>query len=129
MLFLGVLYHLRHPLLALDLIREHVANDLFVCQSMQRGDPGEEPIAEDYPFTETAIFERPTYPHMSFRRAPLCRRRHELVGAEPGLHEGNAAQRRVSSSTAIRRRKFMSAVRVRCPTAVARSIRHCRRAG
>jgi len=40
-LFLGVLYHLRHPLLALDLIREHVVGDLFVCQSMQRGDPGE----------------------------------------------------------------------------------------
>ena len=27
-LFLGVLYHLRHPLLALDLIHEHVASDL-----------------------------------------------------------------------------------------------------
>ncbi len=65
-LFLGVLYHLRHPLLALDLIREHVAKDLFVCQSMQRGDPGEEPLQEDYPFAETAIFERPTYPHLSF---------------------------------------------------------------
>jgi tRNA (mo5U34)-methyltransferase len=65
-LFLGVLYHLRHPLLALDLIREHVAKDLFVCQSMQRGDPGEEPLDEDYPFGETAIFERATWPHLSF---------------------------------------------------------------
>jgi tRNA (mo5U34)-methyltransferase len=65
-LFLGVLYHLRHPLLALDLIREHVAKDLFVCQSMQRGDPGEEPFQEDYPFAETAIFDRPTYPHLYF---------------------------------------------------------------
>src|SRR4051812_40091849 len=27
-IFMGVLYHLRHPLLALDLIREHVAKDL-----------------------------------------------------------------------------------------------------
>jgi tRNA (mo5U34)-methyltransferase len=65
-LFLGVLYHLRHPLLALDLIREHVVKDLFVCQSMQRGDPAEEPLQRDYPFAETAIFERPTYPHLSF---------------------------------------------------------------
>jgi len=32
-LFMGVLYHLRHPLLALDLIREHVAGDLLVFQS------------------------------------------------------------------------------------------------
>ena len=36
-LFMGVLYHLRHPLLALDLIHEHVASDLLVFQSMQRG--------------------------------------------------------------------------------------------
>lgn len=65
-LFLGVLYHLRHPLLALDLIREHVVRDLFVCQSMQRGHPGEEPVEADYPFSETAIFERPTFPHLYF---------------------------------------------------------------
>ncbi|MBV8493561.1 MAG: TIGR04290 family methyltransferase [Alphaproteobacteria bacterium] len=65
-LFLGVLYHLRHPLLALDLIREHVVADLFVCQSMQRGDGGEQPLDEDYPFSETAIFERPSFPHLSF---------------------------------------------------------------
>jgi tRNA (mo5U34)-methyltransferase len=65
-LFLGVLYHLRHPLLALDLIREHVVEELFVCQSMQRGDPGEEPLEEDYPFAEAGIFERPTYPRLSF---------------------------------------------------------------
>ena len=32
-LFMGVLYHLRHPLLALDLIHEHVADDLLVFQS------------------------------------------------------------------------------------------------
>ena len=36
-LFLGVLYHLRHPLLALDLLYEHVAGDLLVFQSMLRG--------------------------------------------------------------------------------------------
>lgn len=65
-LFLGVLYHLRHPLLALDLIRDHVVRDLFVCQSMQRGDPGDEPLEEDYPFCETAVFDRPCYPRLSF---------------------------------------------------------------
>ncbi|HUC72176.1 MAG TPA: TIGR04290 family methyltransferase [Stellaceae bacterium] len=65
-LFLGVLYHLRHPLLALDLIRDHVVRDLFVCQSMQRGDPAEERFAEDYPFWETAIFEGRGFPRMAF---------------------------------------------------------------
>src|SRR4051794_29491432 len=36
-IFMGVFYHLRHPLLALDLVHEHVARDLVVFQSMQRG--------------------------------------------------------------------------------------------
>src|ERR1041385_2866080 len=36
-LFMGVLYHLRHPLLALDLLREFAVGDLFVVQSMLRG--------------------------------------------------------------------------------------------
>ena len=44
-LFLGVFYHLRHPLLALDLIRAHVVKDLLVFQSMQRGDPTTVPVA------------------------------------------------------------------------------------
>lgn len=65
-LFLGVLYHLRHPLLALDLIRDHVVRDLFVCQSMQRGDPAQATVAKDYPFSETAVFEHPGFPRLSF---------------------------------------------------------------
>ena len=65
-LFLGVLYHLRHPLLALDLIHEHVARDLLVFQSMQRGSDEIEPLDEDYPFTEVAVFDRPGFPKMHF---------------------------------------------------------------
>ena len=33
-LFMGVFYHLRHPLLALDLLRQYAAKDLFVFQSI-----------------------------------------------------------------------------------------------
>ena len=36
-LFMGVLYHLRHPLLALDLLHEHVVGDVLVFQSLMRG--------------------------------------------------------------------------------------------
>ena len=64
--FMGVLYHLRHPLLALDLIREHVANDLLLFQSMQRGSREVEPVAADYPFGEEAHFDRPGYPKLHF---------------------------------------------------------------
>jgi tRNA (mo5U34)-methyltransferase len=65
-LFLGVLYHLRHPLLALDLIHQHVASDLLVFQSMQRGADEVEPVAEDYDFWEDEHFERPGYPRLHF---------------------------------------------------------------
>jgi tRNA (mo5U34)-methyltransferase len=65
-LFMGVLYHLRHPLLALDLIREHVARHLVVVQSMLRGDPATTTLAADYPFSNSEIFSRPGYPAMYF---------------------------------------------------------------
>jgi tRNA (mo5U34)-methyltransferase len=65
-LFLGVLYHLRHPLLALDLIHEHVARDLFVLQTMQRGSAEVEPLAADYPITEVEVFDRPGFPRLHF---------------------------------------------------------------
>lgn len=65
-LFLGVLYHLRHPLLALDLIHEHVARDLLVFQSMQRGSPEIEPLEEDYPFESVEVFDRPGFPKLHF---------------------------------------------------------------
>jgi tRNA (mo5U34)-methyltransferase len=65
-LFMGVFYHLRHPLLALDLIHEHVARDLLVFQSMQRGSEDIEPVADDYHFWQTQIFERRGFPQMYF---------------------------------------------------------------
>ena len=65
-LFMGVLYHLRHPLLALDLIHEHVTRDLFVFQSMQRGSQELMDLEENYPFSEVGIFDRPEYPRMHF---------------------------------------------------------------
>ena len=65
-LFMGVLYHLRHPLLALDLIHEHVARDLLVFQSMQRGAAEVEPLREDYEFADIEPFDRPGWPRLHF---------------------------------------------------------------
>src|SRR3954447_12372169 len=65
-IFMGVLSHLRHPLLALDLIHEHVAKDLLVFQSLQRGSNEVEPLEADYPFEQQEIFNRPGYPKMHF---------------------------------------------------------------
>src|SRR3546814_9769292 len=65
-LFMGVLYHLRHPLLALDLLYEHVVGDMLVFQSMQRGPDLVEAVAPDAPFEEQAQFERAAYPSLYF---------------------------------------------------------------
>jgi tRNA (mo5U34)-methyltransferase len=65
-IFMGVLYHLRHPLLALDRIYDHVARDQLLFQSMQRGPRDSVDVAGDYPFAETEIFERPGHPAMYF---------------------------------------------------------------
>jgi tRNA (mo5U34)-methyltransferase len=65
-LFIGVLYHLRHPLLALDLIHEHVAKDLFAFQSMQRGCDDVHPLEPDYEFWDTAVFDDPAWPRLHF---------------------------------------------------------------
>jgi tRNA (mo5U34)-methyltransferase len=65
-LFMGVLYHLRHPLLALDLIHEHVAGDLLIFQSMQRGSKEVAPVQANYTFWEEKHFDEPGYPKMHF---------------------------------------------------------------
>jgi tRNA (mo5U34)-methyltransferase len=65
-LFMGVLYHLRHPLLALDLIHEHVARNLVVVQSMLRGSHEEMHVAPDYPFSEERVFDERSYPKLHF---------------------------------------------------------------
>jgi tRNA (mo5U34)-methyltransferase len=64
--FIGVLYHLRHPLLALDLIHEHVTKDLLIFQSMQRGSSNVSALAPDYEFWESGIFDDPGYPKLHF---------------------------------------------------------------
>jgi len=65
-IFMGVLYHLRHPLLALDLIHEHVVRDLFLFQSMQRGSREIAPVDPDYDFHAELHFDAPGYPKMHF---------------------------------------------------------------
>src|SRR5436305_6382772 len=65
-LFMGVLYHLRHPLLALDLSREHAVRELLVFQSMQRGSSETGQFAEDYDFWDKDAFDLPEFPKLHF---------------------------------------------------------------
>ena len=65
-IFMGVFYHLRHPLLALDLIRAHVSRDLLLFQSLQRGAEGELAIAPDYDFFDPVPFDDARWPKLHF---------------------------------------------------------------
>jgi tRNA (mo5U34)-methyltransferase len=64
-LCLGVLYHLRHPLLALDVLRP-VVRQLLVFQSMLRGSTATATWAPDYPFADRAPFDDPAWPRLHF---------------------------------------------------------------
>lgn len=71
-IFMGVFYHLRHPLLALDLIREHVAGELLLFQSMQRGSKQVLQVEEDYDFAEAEHFFESAYPKLHFVEREYC---------------------------------------------------------
>lgn len=65
-LFMGVLYHLRHPLLALDLLHQHVAGDLLVFQTMLRGNPDVARVEPDYGFRDDRPFRHEAFPRLTF---------------------------------------------------------------
>lgn len=65
-MFMGVFYHLRHPLMALDLLYEEVVGDMLLFQSMLRGSNAIPNISTDYVFDEHAVFETEGYPRMVF---------------------------------------------------------------
>ena len=64
-LFMGVLYHLRHPLLALDIVAERTRGTL-VLQTLTYAD--EEPVEApaDVPFDERSRLAEPGWPKMAF---------------------------------------------------------------
>jgi tRNA (mo5U34)-methyltransferase len=65
-IFMGVLYHLRHPLLALDLLRSFVVGERMLFQCMLRGPDSVAQVAEDYPFDDRTVFDRPDWPRLAF---------------------------------------------------------------
>ena len=64
-LFMGVFYHLRYPLFALDKVIKKVKGKL-VFQTMVRGSEGVQEWADDYPFWTKDIFLSPDFPAMYF---------------------------------------------------------------
>src|SRR5271165_970637 len=66
-LFMGVFYHLRYPVFALDQVVKKVRpGGKLVFQSMLRGSDEVKQWAENYHFWETEQFGHPAYPAMHF---------------------------------------------------------------
>ena len=63
--FMGVFYHLRYPLLGLDLAVKKVAGQM-IFQTMLRGSEETRPWQDDYPFWRKDIFLDPAFPAMYF---------------------------------------------------------------
>ena len=63
--FVGVLYHLKHPLYALEKLAA-LCNDTMYFQSVIRGSREDFLPAEDYDTHEENVFTRPEYPKMYF---------------------------------------------------------------
>lgn len=66
-LFMGVFYHLRYPLLALDIVAERTER-MLVFQSLSTSEKTVEPQPEDFPISERDMMERPGWPKMAFIR-------------------------------------------------------------
>jgi tRNA (mo5U34)-methyltransferase len=65
--FMGVFYHLRYPLFALDKVVKKVRPEgRLIFQSMLRGSSKIKRWNSDYPFWETDVFRDPAYPAMYF---------------------------------------------------------------
>ena len=63
--FMGVFYHLRYPLFALDNVIKKVKGNL-IFQTMLRGSDDVSALQDDYPFWNKEIFHRPDFPVMYF---------------------------------------------------------------
>jgi tRNA (mo5U34)-methyltransferase len=64
-IFMGVLYHLRHPLYGLQKVAERVRGRLLF-QTMERGLDMEMKIEDDYPFDEQGVFFDERFPRLYF---------------------------------------------------------------
>ena len=63
---MGVLYHLRYPLLALDLLRRFAVGRLMVFQTMIRGGGETFTPQPDYAFADESPFEERAFPKAYF---------------------------------------------------------------
>lgn len=81
--FMGVAYHLRHPLLALDIIRS-LSPRYLMFQTMTYPDTAAANVPEDFPLTERERIAAPGWPRLGFIE-------HRLAGDPTNWWAANAA--------------------------------------
>lgn len=81
--FTGVFYHLRYPLLALDLVRR-VTRRMMVFQSMTIPGDGADAVPPDLPLSRREELQRQSWPRMAFIE-------HRLAGDESNWWVPNSA--------------------------------------
>jgi tRNA (mo5U34)-methyltransferase len=70
-LFMGVFYHLRYPLLGLDIVARK-ADRLLVFQSLTSAANEVPPAPHDMGLEDRARLDRPGWPHLAFIEGSLC---------------------------------------------------------
>jgi methyltransferase (TIGR04290 family) len=70
-LFMGVFYHLRYPLLGLDIVAR-MARRLLVFQSLTSADQGVAQTAQDMGLGDRARLDQPGWPRLAFIEDRLC---------------------------------------------------------
>ena len=63
--YMGVLYHLRYPLLSLDILAQKTRR-LLLFQTLTMPGPDSQPVPEDFPLDERAEMLAPHWPKMAF---------------------------------------------------------------
>ena len=92
-IFMGVLYHFRHPLLALDLLHDTSREDLLIFQSMQRGSDEAGPVEDGLSVLGNRRFRTARLSRDVLRRASVFGRSDELVDPQSRLRRSHAAER------------------------------------
>jgi tRNA (mo5U34)-methyltransferase len=89
--FMGVFYHLRYPMLAMDIIAQKVKK-MMIFQTLALPGTEEMEIPPDVEFPRQGSDEKPGMAINGFYRTEPCGRPYQLVGAQPYGNNFHAAQ-------------------------------------
>ncbi len=109
--FMGVFYHLRYPLFALDKVIKKVTKTPGFPDHDSGFAGSARKLRADYSVLEQGDFSRAGFSRDVFHRKKLFERLHELVDSESGCGGGHVAQLRAGIARLIQKRRPGSVLR------------------